>query len=67
MTWGAAGGERRGSGDSSGRIGRRWSSSRRRRSGGGANVARVAFLGLATTAAVVTATSFGGAEVEVER
>lgn len=67
VTWGAAGGERRGSGDSSGRIGRRWSSSSRRRSGGGANVARVAFLGLATTAAVVTATSFGGAEVEVER
>lgn len=30
-------------------------------------MARVAFLGLATAAAVVTATSFGGAEVEVER
>lgn len=60
MTWGAAGGERRG------RIGRCWSSSRRR-GGGGADVARVALLGLATTAAVVTAASFRGAEVEVER
>lgn len=66
VTGRAAGGERGGSGNNSGRIRRRGRSGRSRGRGGG-DIAVVALFGEATTAAVITAASFRGTDVEVER